>query len=69
MHGVVHPDVFVKFLPTQSQAVQSEFDFFELGLGSVGEQRILHGRKTYQALVGQFQPDTAPLDPAAKRGH
>ena len=52
MHGVVHPDVLVELLPTQSQAVQPEFDFFELGLGSVGEQRIFHGGKTYQALVG-----------------
>lgn len=68
LHGVVHPDVLVEFFPAQSESLDAEFHFFELGLGRVGEQRILVGGETDDPLVGQFEPDATAFDPAAQRG-
>ncbi len=61
LHDVVHPDVLVESLHT-------EFHVFELGLGSVRQQRIFVGGKTDEPLGGQFEPDAAAFDPAAQGG-
>ena len=68
LHGVVHPDVFVEFLPAQGESLDAEFHFFEFNLGSFSQKRVFAGGKTDEPLVGQFEPDPAAFNPAAQRG-
>jgi len=63
--GVIHPNVFVQFLPAQGQTVQAKRGFFEKILRRVGEQWIFRGGKTDKSSINEFQTNPPGFNPAA----
>ena len=65
MNSVIYENVFIKLLPTEGATLHTQFDGFEKILRCVRQQGITRGRKADEALIVKFQPDAAPLHPAA----
>lgn len=67
MDDVLHPDVLVEFLPSQSPSLDAQTDLRQQFLGSLSQERIFGCRETQQPLIGQFEPDATALNPATQR--
>lgn len=65
MHRIIHPDILIEFLPAQCAALHAERDLLQEFPGRVGETRVFRSGKAEEALVVEFEPDAAALDPAA----